>query len=144
MPSSSPIYHPIEHSNIYPDQILLKYLVRGGTKCIAGPKTSEKFGPAGLNITELFGPEGPKCIAKPKTSEIFGPGGRKCKPGPKMSEIFGPVGLKTTRTKYFVTGPFCTQISNYNSRASVQVGALVSERIIYSLRKSTVKSAALH
>ena len=27
--SSSPIYHPIEHSNIYPNQILLKYLVRG-------------------------------------------------------------------------------------------------------------------
>ena len=43
--SSSPIYHPVEHSNIYPDQILLKYLVRGGSKCIAGPKTSEIFGP---------------------------------------------------------------------------------------------------
>ena len=43
--SPSPIYHPIEHSNIYPDQKCLKYLVRvtiwsGRTKKQHGPNIS--------------------------------------------------------------------------------------------------------
>ena len=39
----------------------------------------------------------------PNLSDIFGPAGPKDSPGPKTVEIFGPAGPKLTRTKYFVT-----------------------------------------